>query len=126
MGTDCTMAVEINNGAGWCWLGKYEMERNYSLFSRLSDVRNGEDLEFIHEPRGLPIDCDKRTREFIDWNCDHSVSWFTLEEGKEFFERFEEYDYNDHSFYAFFKFLISAYWSLPGIVDIRLVYGFDS
>lgn len=57
-------------------------DRNYSLFAVLADVRNYGETEFICEPKGIPEDACKQTREdYGEWSGDaHSASHFTLRE----------------------------------------------
>lgn len=65
--------------------------RNYQLFAKLADVRNGSGfagvethrpIEPIAEPRGVPEDASKGWRKYVDgWGSDlHSASYFTLTE----------------------------------------------
>ncbi len=59
-------------------------DRNYGLFSILANVRNYSDQPYISQPKGLPVDISKVTRdEAIRWGEDgHSFSYFTLQELK--------------------------------------------
>lgn len=66
-------------------------DRCYSLFSVLANVRNGRDLPYISDPKGLPNDVTKYVEEDYDsWGCDaHSCSYLTLREIFEFNEKVE-------------------------------------
>lgn len=56
--------------------------RNYKLFATLADVRNGDGIAPIDEPRGLPDSVSKKVKEESDyWGVDgHSHSWFLASE----------------------------------------------
>lgn len=58
--------------------------RNYEFFALLADVRNGNVIEPIAEPRGVPPDASAGYLEIVkDWEDDgHSHSYFTLGELK--------------------------------------------
>lgn len=105
MGCDIHAGIEVNDGDGWKpvmfpnpyhgkWDGEDEMtpdlhlERNYSAFSILADVRNGRGFAGcdtgdgfvpIAERRGLPDDAHPLT---LDKACDgdHSPTWLSAEE----------------------------------------------
>jgi len=68
------------------WKVPYDLEyygsRNYYLFSILADVRNGNGVEPIDYPRGIPDDASSGYRYMSDqWDGDaHSHSYFTLDE----------------------------------------------
>ena len=57
-------------------------DRNYALFATLANVRNYGENTPISEPRGLPKDVHKITKQLADdWGIDgHSHSYFTLRE----------------------------------------------
>ena len=62
MGCDMHCVVEAHNkkSGEWECFGVSTAHRNYSLFSRIADVRNSEDeasyIEPIDDPRGWPVD----------------------------------------------------------------------
>lgn len=67
--------------------------RNYTLFSKLADVRNGsmfglsrDRVTPLDSPRGVPKDASKEWRRYVkQWGPDlHSTSYFTLEELEQF------------------------------------------
>lgn len=109
-------------------------DRNYRLFSVLANVRNGDGLTPIAEPRGLPQDIHK----FTDWYLedvdpiDHSATWLTLEEVMAYPWTEIESDWPGHKTLAddCAQFLgnmknLQAYAKSENC-DIRLVFGFDS
>lgn len=72
--------------------------RNYNLFAMLADVRNGNEIEPIHELRGWPDDVDPEHREGIDvWGPDgHSQSWATVTELLAYAERMKDALFEEH------------------------------
>lgn len=69
---------------GWYvdWTESLYSDRNYNLFSILADVRNGNGIEPIDYPRGIPNDASTGYL-FVchQWEDDgHSHSYFTLDE----------------------------------------------
>lgn len=63
-------------------------DRNYTLFSKLANVRNYHGNKYISEPKGLPNDVSEVVKEESDdWGSDgHSHSWFTLKQLIDFFK----------------------------------------
>jgi len=61
---------------------EYYSDRNYYLFAILADVRNGDGVEPINYPKGIPDDASSGYLYKCDqWDGDaHSHSFFTLEE----------------------------------------------
>ncbi len=100
MGCDIHIHVERKNGDGWehvmddNWpddVGYDDYKntpayilsgRNYALFSVLADVRNYDGIRPIAEPRGVPDDATKETKDHAgSWEGDgHSYSWALLRE----------------------------------------------
>ena len=58
------------------------LNRNYSLFGWLADVRNYSMIKPLAEPRGIPNDVSKKVKVDYDYyNFDaHSASYFTIAE----------------------------------------------
>lgn len=92
MGCDIHAMIEkktryCEGGSDW-WVnaGNPDIDRNYSIFSVLANVRNYNNMPFISKPKGKPEDCCGEFSAWLeDWNGDaHSVSWLTLKELKEF------------------------------------------
>lgn len=99
MGCDIHGVLQSRNGEGWITECEIERGRNYRLFAVLAGVRNGfgfagikthEPVDPISEPRGLPVDfgADEDEHRWDDyteratWMGDHSHSWLTLAEIK--------------------------------------------
>lgn len=94
MGCDIHLFVERKEGIEWdkCeWIGcgfPIPINRNYSLFSILANVRNNDKNPFypIEDPRGLPDDLSDELKNVIlkDRFCSksdgHDHSWLTLKE----------------------------------------------
>lgn len=105
------------------WNADWWIERNYSLFSLLANVRNYRDPRIvpIDTPRGLPPDINEHTRLWIeDSGAEHSFSWLTLNEVA---PRVRELEYAED-----FKALCENLAGLSVIhkVNFRFVFGFDS
>ena len=106
MGTDIHTAIEKRQADGsWKFVNvPLETWRCYDVFAILADVRNGygfagcytgEGFNPISEPKGLPTDCkyDRVNYSYDDdylYLGDHSFSWLTLRELK-------EYDYDQET-----------------------------
>lgn len=75
--------------------------RNYDLFALLADVRNGNGIDPISEPKGIPDDsCEEIKGESEDWGCDgHSHSYYTLAELKEYIDSHKD-DYYESNGYV--------------------------
>lgn len=93
MGADIHGVVQIKYGGKWSTESEIEDGRNYWLFSALADVRNYSGITPISDPRGLPEDLELdeygesvrlwSARDGVVWLGEHSRSWFTLKELKE-------------------------------------------
>lgn len=92
MGCDIHAMIERRKWYGkrefWDWLnaGDPDIDRNYTIFAVLANVRNYDNTPFISEPRGLPEDCTSEFKAYAEeWDADgHSHSWVTLKEMKAF------------------------------------------
>ena len=85
MGCDIHTHVEIKKKNKWIHIDEVPEEfeiRNYSTFSILAGVRSSFNVKPISEPKGIPEDVSKETKESIEWwNGDgHSHSYLTLKE----------------------------------------------
>lgn len=81
MGCDIHGRVQrrYDNREKWFDDGEIEDARNYPLFAALAGVRGyGLGIAPISEPRGLPADNAEAPDDF--WFGDHSYSWLTLAE----------------------------------------------
>lgn len=70
----------------WINAGDPRIDRDYTLFSVLANVRNGDNIPFISDPRGV---AENACSEFQAWHSfwdanAHSASWVTLAEMKAF------------------------------------------
>jgi len=87
MGCDIHAMIEKKNKLNW-WInaGKPEIDRNYQIFSVLTNVRNYDEIPFISNPRGIPEDCcDEFEAWSKQWDSDgHSHSYVTLREMQDF------------------------------------------
>jgi hypothetical protein len=97
MGCDIHLYVEKREGDNWVsadtweqdeggffvpYKKQYYLDRNYSLFSILANVRNDHGFIPISEPKGLPKDASREVETLSKGyypDC-HSFSWFTLRE----------------------------------------------
>ena len=83
MGCDIHAMIEKKNKLNW-WInaGKPEIDRNYQIFSVLTNVRNYDEIPFISNPRGIPEDCCDEFKAWSkQWDSDgHSHSYVTLRE----------------------------------------------
>ena len=104
----------------WINRGNPEIDRNYTIFSILANVRNGNDIPFIAEHRGVD---ENSCYEFKAWHSSengdaHSTSWVTLKEMQEY-SRKRDSDCLDE--------LIGKLASFGGRPeDIRIVFFFDN
>jgi hypothetical protein len=82
MGCDIHAHIEYER-----WEGEYigwgfdiDINRNYTLFSVLANVRNGGEIGPISEPRGLPKDISMEVMEYYneERHDAHSCSWLNL------------------------------------------------
>lgn len=98
MGCDMHIFLEKKDGDKWIdntpyerdwWDGSLQPQdyycRSYLLFSILAGVRNSEGIKPIARPRGIPDDCSKEYRNFVEqWTPDgYSHSYFTIAELEE-------------------------------------------
>lgn len=74
-GKDKFPAPDRDNYFGW-------EDRNYALFAKLADVRNGYGGTFtpIAQPRGVPEDASFEVKEWMQDSDYHSASYLTLAE----------------------------------------------
>jgi hypothetical protein len=89
MGCDIHIYVEsrYRDGEAWNFMMHEDAcygDRNYELFSILAGVRNRFNITPISEPRGIPDDVDPYLKKNLEQYADHSFSWLTLKEIKEY------------------------------------------
>ena len=83
MGCDIHLHIEFKVNGKWRHYSKPQIERNYSLFSKMANVRSCDDeIVPISNPRGLPVDISFTTKFCAtDWGRDgHSHSYLTAQE----------------------------------------------
>lgn len=82
MGCDIHAHVEIKVGGKWVHYNHPSINRQYALFAKMANVRNGGSIVPISDPRGLPTDITESTA--FDFKHDepdaHSMSWLSSEE----------------------------------------------
>lgn len=131
MGCDIhTQAEKLVDGK-WQVVGAHDeflSDRNYRVFAFLANVRNGEGVDEISEPRGLPKGyvSDENNE---DWYMgDHSYSWLSVQELVDF-----EYDQIAVEGQTYKQFLSDYGCDFFAQLDRlqmsgadRIVFGFDS
>jgi hypothetical protein len=86
MGCDIHAHVEIKIEGEWHHYSHPEVDRNYSLFTKIAGVRKNPEarghIEPIAAPRGIPGDISAVTRlELKRWGSDaHSGTWLARDE----------------------------------------------
>lgn len=137
MGADIHGVLQSQWAATQKWYVECRIEddRNYALFSALAGVRNYNGITPIAEPRGLPEDFVSRDcayalgqpRDSV-WIGDHSFTWLTLKEIKEW-DGWDQMLTDEHTlgYYCetFLKWVDYAESKVGGR-DGRIVIGFDS
>jgi len=128
MGCDIHGWVEVKIYDWWFGIIKIDhlVERNYTIFACLADVRNYDCVIPISKPKGLPKDISDEAKEDVEfWGIDgHSHSWLAWEEIK-------KYDWKSIErgippgwkiLFNFMKRLAKEY----GKENLRLVFWFDN
>ena len=126
MGCDIHATIERKQYDWWLASAKdVDIDRNYSLFTMLADVRNYDRERkpknvVIALPRGTPEDKSFGHGDLIkEWEGDdHSHSWITFKELKNHKQKF----FKSQDFYKFMKVLAKKY----GDTKVRLVFFFDN
>lgn len=151
MGCDIHAILQVRSGDKWETPPNgvnITNVRDYNLFSVLANVRNGVDLPFIAEPRGVPDDlqcnddfdvhCPCGANYPTVWIGDHSHSWVTLAEIEAMVSTLAELPPSENARIACagLQRLLEAinwrrgeWWQWQSSVSddkIRLVFGFDS
>ena len=146
MGCDIHMHTEVKIDGQWHHYSYPSVNRNYSLFARLADVRNGDGddrIEPIAAPRGLPEDISALTRlDAKKWEGDaHSHSWLNAKEIEDLAEwvktELRRIGWDIPAFWEGdqFGYLFGNFWSQflkyrsdypKEIEDIRFVFWFDN
>jgi hypothetical protein len=147
MGCDIQLHTEVKINGQWHHYGAPSVDRNYTLFALLANVRNDEPgdkwyVTPISEPRGLPADATALTKFDSDrWGLDgHSHSWINAEEIARVAEFANSKKWRGRDGSAFweadnFGYLFGNNWSgftkypegrPEGLEDVRFVFWFDN
>lgn len=146
MGCDVHPVIQVApSDSGKWWENRLvpNRERFYLFFETLAGVRSTGAFDPIFPPRGYPEDCGKPTGE---WEApesiaalvsgEHTPSWFTLREAKEYRARLSSHQSADASLLARWDSWIADMehckkfgWNDEPISsddDVRVVFNFDS
>lgn len=154
MGTDIHIQVEVYRKleGRWVWINNFlppyinktkyipiSINRDYHLFAILAGVRNSWGLTPISEPKGLPkdinLDLYEASKEDPDILGEHSFSYLTVTELKEY--NWKDYvvrgDFNSYFQLTTLDFILESRFDY-GEWDkednpsdfVRIVFGFDS
>jgi len=136
MGCDIHFYVEVKTENGWELYAQPRIERNYTLFTKLADVRGEGFVKPIAKEKGLPDDISYLVRKSYEENKsdNHNMSYITRNEIVEFSEWLSsikkglEYDIlntylEGNSFAGFYK---CPDEKPDWIEDIRFVFWFDN
>lgn len=82
MGCDIHLHTEIKRNGIWQHHSEAKIERNYPLFAKMANVRNGYKIVPISNPKGFPEDATELTKLHSEkYGCDgHSHSWLSAAE----------------------------------------------
>ena len=103
MDCDIHMNIEVKTENGWELYSKPNIDRNYSLFAKLANVRNCDNkIVPISKPRGLPEDISFLVKKSYEmWGDDaHSASYIMCDEIPILEKWLEEY-YQQESYHKY-------------------------
>lgn len=146
MGCDIHLFGEVKIHDEWLHYGPLNMERDYSLYSKMAGVRPRDGDVPLVLPKGLPPDISRMTR--IQYKKDegdaHHESWFTAKEIAEFATFVDAHWKADH-YHGFFGltmkelgYIFGNAWTSfhkypeersifpDGLEDIRWIFWFDN
>jgi hypothetical protein len=128
MGCDIHVLIEAKTSAGWHCVHHPRIERWYSLFSRMADVRNNAPggphyIQPISKPRGLPDDVSEIARILLD-DGNHSSSWLSAPEWESICSD-ERYS-GDGRLSEVVPYEIDSVYRDERILDYRVVFAFDN
>ncbi len=139
MGCDIHFHTEVKVNGKWEHYGHPYVNRNYSLFALLADVRNDGEIKPISKPKGLPVDPSIVTElAYKTYSSDwHSISWLSAEEIVRAEEQWGKHGWKDQQGFEhhLFGYLEGNSWagfykypeSRPKwIEDVRWVFWFDN
>lgn len=147
MGCDIHAHLEVKINGTWYHATMPRIQRSYSLFSRMANVRNVTKndpgyIEPISEPRGLPSDITFLTKFHSDYmdSDGHSHSYLNCKELSELIEWYDnkKKDYLNGEYFSWemdkLGFLFGNGWNVQkypndfpkGVEDTRIVFWFDN
>lgn len=115
MGTDMDLHIEVKIKGEWHHLNMPNVARNYSLFSRMGNVRRLDETEMepLSDNRGMPEDATVLTKydcmRFSDNS--HSHSWLSSQEVKILISTRKMWDQNNFTSDS----MIDVFGYMPGI-----------
>ena len=148
MGCDIHFHSEVKRKGVWQHHSEAKIERNYALFAKMANVRNGTKTPItpISKPRGLPEDATELTRLHSEkYGVDgHSHSWLNAKEiselhkwirdennPKEWFGE-DSWRFEHENLPYFMGNHMSGFTDYPedwegyGVEDVRYVFFFDN
>lgn len=133
MGCDIHFFTEVKINGNWKFAGKLEIKRDYSLFTKLADVRNhdNEDIVPISYPRNIPNDADELTKLILSDEDFHSHSYLSLGEFEQIEDWYIQYQKkNDYRYLSFYypDYLLNDDFTakFEEFEDVRFVFAFDN
>ena len=139
MGCDIHAHGEVKIKGVWHHHSHPRIERWYSLFARMANVRNECGIAPISEPRGLPSDISFMTKFDYEWDQGHSASWLSGAEVEELCNWADTGRKESTGAYSSFQHSTIGYifgngWDIQkypldypeGVEDARLVFWFDN
>ena len=142
MGCDIHLHFEVKINGIWEHWSNPHIDRDYSLFAKMANVRTPDGIKPISEPKGLPNDLTRATKfDCKDWEGDgHSYSWFSLDDIVQLAKYVEDvskekkiwYDLEAHILHCYL--LGNSFAGIKlypedrpeGIDDVRFVFWFDN
>lgn len=136
MGCDIHLNQEIKVRGKWLHYSRPSVERDYTLFALMGNVRNHDNLPSLSNKRGVPPDATDMTKldaEF--WGVDgHSHSWLNREEIlrlRRLYVRYALPEEGDSFFLSdIFGYLFGNDWDYNppdmGLEDVRWIFWFDN
>ncbi len=129
MGCDIHVFIEAKTYTGWHCVHHPQINRWYSLFSKMADVRNDVPggqyyIEPISKARGLPDDVSEIARLLLVDGDNHSLSWLSAAEWE--IIRADERYKGDGKLSDAVPYEVDSDYRDKRILDYRIVFGFDN
>ena len=116
MGCDMHCVIEAHNKktGNWDCFGVSTANRNYTMFSKIADVRNSEKEESYIEPiaqlRGMPIDATEVAEAWFDYQeLNSSTTWLDRTE----LESLDKWLQENHQ---------CELWGMLGLDDLKIFF----